>query len=78
MSNHYEEDLANAYLAGIDYVSKGHGRFESVFVAGDPNEKEHEKFFQNLSNKVAYQFMKLGSKKFSEIYAKDTQNNEER
>ena len=37
----HEEDLANAYLAGIDYVSKGHGRFESVFVAGDPNEKEH-------------------------------------
>ena len=25
----------------MDYVSKGHGRFESVFVAGDPNEKEH-------------------------------------
>ena len=35
------QTLANAYLAGIDYVAKGHGRFESVFVAGDPNEKEH-------------------------------------
>lgn len=36
-----EEDLARAYLAALDAVQIGHGRFESVFIAGDEEEKEH-------------------------------------
>jgi len=36
-----EEDLANAYLAALDAVQIGHGRFDPVFIAGDENEQEH-------------------------------------
>jgi len=36
-----EEDLANAYLAGLRAVQTGHGRFDAVFIAGDEDEKEH-------------------------------------
>jgi nucleoside-diphosphate-sugar epimerase len=39
-----EEDLARAYLAALDAVQVGHGRFEAVFIAGDEAEQE-----QNLS-----------------------------
>lgn len=30
-----EEDLANAYLAGLEFVQAGHGRFDVFFIAGD-------------------------------------------
>ncbi len=36
-----EEDLANAYLAALDAVQIGHGRFDAVFIAGDETETEH-------------------------------------
>jgi nucleoside-diphosphate-sugar epimerase len=36
-----EADLARAYLAALDNVQIGHGRFDPVFIAGDENEKEH-------------------------------------
>jgi nucleoside-diphosphate-sugar epimerase len=36
-----EEDLARAYLAALDAVKVGHGRFEAVFIAGDEGEQEH-------------------------------------
>jgi nucleoside-diphosphate-sugar epimerase len=36
-----EEDLARAYLAALDAVQIGHGRFEAVFVVGDEAEEEH-------------------------------------
>ncbi|MEX0763494.1 MAG: NAD(P)-dependent oxidoreductase [Dehalococcoidia bacterium] len=36
-----EEDLANAYMAALEAVQTGHGRFEPIFIAGDENEKEH-------------------------------------
>lgn len=36
-----EEDLANAYLAALDAIQIGHGRFDAVFIAGDEAEKEH-------------------------------------
>jgi len=36
-----EEDLARAYLAALELVQTGHGRFESVFIAGDEGEEEH-------------------------------------
>ena len=35
-----EEDLANAYLAALEAVETGHGRFEAVFIAGDEDEEE--------------------------------------
>ena len=35
-----EEDLARAYLASIDYVFKGHGRFDAFFISGDAAHKE--------------------------------------
>ena len=35
-----EEDLANAYLAALETVQVGRGRFEAVFIAGDVNEEE--------------------------------------
>ena len=35
-----EEDLANAFLAAVDFVQTGHGHFEAVFIAGDENEAE--------------------------------------
>jgi nucleoside-diphosphate-sugar epimerase len=36
-----EADLARAYLAALENVRIGHGRFDAVFIAGDENEKEH-------------------------------------
>jgi nucleoside-diphosphate-sugar epimerase len=36
-----EEDLANAYLAALEAVQHGHGRFDAFFIAGDEAEKEH-------------------------------------
>jgi nucleoside-diphosphate-sugar epimerase len=36
-----EEDLAHAYLAGLEAVTVGHGRFEAVFIAGDEAEEQH-------------------------------------
>ena len=36
-----EEDLANAYLAALQLVQRGHGHFEAFFIAGDENEREH-------------------------------------
>jgi nucleoside-diphosphate-sugar epimerase len=36
-----EEDLARAYLAALEAVQVGHGRFEAVFIAGDEHEREH-------------------------------------
>jgi nucleoside-diphosphate-sugar epimerase len=36
-----EEDLANAYLAALDAVQVGHGRFDAFFIAGDEAEREH-------------------------------------
>tara|TARA_B100000945_G_scaffold321300_1_gene335103 strand:- start:3416 stop:4183 length:768 start_codon:yes stop_codon:yes gene_type:complete len=36
-----EEDLAKAYILSLDKINKGHGRFDSIFIAGDENEEEH-------------------------------------
>jgi nucleoside-diphosphate-sugar epimerase len=36
-----EEDLARAYLAALEAVQVGHGRFDAVFIAGDEGEDEH-------------------------------------
>jgi nucleoside-diphosphate-sugar epimerase len=36
-----EADLARAYLAALENVQVGHGRFDPVFIAGDENEQEH-------------------------------------
>jgi hypothetical protein len=36
-----EEDLARAYLAALEAVQVGHGRFDAVFIAGDESEAEH-------------------------------------
>ena len=36
-----EEDLANAYLAALEAVQIGHGRFDAFFIAGDEAEREH-------------------------------------
>ncbi len=35
-----EEDLANAFLGAVEFVKKGHGNFEPIFIAGDENEVE--------------------------------------
>ena len=35
-----EEDLARAYLASLDYVFKGHGRFDAFFISGDAAHQE--------------------------------------
>ena len=35
-----EEDLARAYLAGLDFVREGRGRFDAFFIAGDENNRE--------------------------------------
>jgi nucleoside-diphosphate-sugar epimerase len=35
-----EEDLANAYLAGINFLQAGAGRFDAFFIAGDENHQE--------------------------------------
>lgn len=36
-----EEDLARAYLAALDAVQVGHGRFDAIFIAGDETEESH-------------------------------------
>jgi len=36
-----EEDLANAYLAALEAIQTGHGRFDAFFIAGDETEREH-------------------------------------
>lgn len=36
-----EEDLTRAYLAALEAVQIGHGRFDSVFIAGDEAAEEH-------------------------------------
>ncbi len=36
-----EEDLANAYLAALDAIRVGHGRFDAFFIAGDEAEQDH-------------------------------------
>ncbi len=36
-----EADLARAYMAALENVQIGHGRFDAVFIAGDEEEKEH-------------------------------------
>src|SRR5438128_2747337 len=36
-----EEDLAKAYLSGLQVIQTGHGRFDAVFIAGDEDEQEH-------------------------------------
>jgi nucleoside-diphosphate-sugar epimerase len=36
-----EADLARAYLAALENVQIGHGRFDPVFIAGDENEEGH-------------------------------------
>lgn len=36
-----EEDLATAYLAALEAVQVGHGRFDAFFIAGDETEREH-------------------------------------
>lgn len=36
-----EEDLANAYLAGLEAATVGHGRFEAIFIAGDEAHEQH-------------------------------------
>lgn len=35
-----EEDLANAYLAGLDFLQEGQGRFDAFFIAGDENSEQ--------------------------------------
>ena len=34
-----EADLARAYLAALDAVQAGHGRFDAIFIAGDEQEE---------------------------------------
>lgn len=36
-----EEDLAAAYLAALEAVQVGHGRYDAVFIAGDEREVNH-------------------------------------
>lgn len=36
-----EADLASAYLAALDAVQIGHGRFDAVFIAGDEQEQTY-------------------------------------
>jgi nucleoside-diphosphate-sugar epimerase len=36
-----EADLASAYLAALDAVQVGHGRFDAVFIAGDEREQTY-------------------------------------
>ena len=35
-----EEDLANAYLAAVDFVQTGQGRYEVFFISGDTTHEE--------------------------------------
>ena len=35
-----EDDLARAYLAALNYVTKRHGRFDSFFISGDIEKDE--------------------------------------
>ena len=43
----HEKDLANAYIASLKFIQEGNSRFDSVFIAGDPENKEH-----NLSKAI--------------------------
>jgi nucleoside-diphosphate-sugar epimerase len=43
-----EEDLANAYLAAVDFVQIGHSRFDAFFISGDADHEE-----MNMSNAKA-------------------------
>jgi len=36
-----EEDLARAYVAALEAVQVGHGRFDAMFIASDEHEQEH-------------------------------------
>lgn len=36
-----EEDIARAYLAALEAVQVGHGRFDACFIAGDEAQEEH-------------------------------------
>src|SRR5262249_14869398 len=36
-----EEDLADAYLAALEAITVGHGRFDAFFIACDEQEKDH-------------------------------------
>jgi nucleoside-diphosphate-sugar epimerase len=36
-----EQDLAQAYLAALEVVQVGSGRFDAVFIAGDEDERAH-------------------------------------
>jgi nucleoside-diphosphate-sugar epimerase len=36
-----DEDLARAYLAALEAVQVGQGRFDAFFIAGDEGQKEH-------------------------------------
>ena len=36
-----EADLARAYLAALDAVQVGHGRFDAIFIAGDEQEQTY-------------------------------------
>ena len=36
-----EEDLATAYLAALEAIQTGHGRFDAFFIAGDEREQDH-------------------------------------
>jgi len=36
-----EEDLARAYLAALEAIQIGHGRFDAIYIAGDEGEEEH-------------------------------------
>jgi nucleoside-diphosphate-sugar epimerase len=35
-----EEDLANAYLAGLDFLQEGRGRFDAFFIAGEASHEQ--------------------------------------
>ena len=43
----HEKDLANAYIASLKFIQEGNSRFDTVFIAGDPENKEH-----NLSKAI--------------------------
>ena len=35
------EDLARAYLAALEAIQIGQGRFDAIYIAGDEREEEH-------------------------------------
>tara|TARA_B100000676_G_C17998309_1_gene799281 strand:- start:526 stop:1329 length:804 start_codon:yes stop_codon:yes gene_type:complete len=54
----HESDLADAYLKSVDYIFKGNKRFDSIFIAGDPEEREHNlskaKYLLNWEPKMSH------------------------